>query len=394
MQTPTVNEKVQPEARIRHLRPADLERRPEVGALLERLGLGKFEPDGLMAYRGRNDNWAGRTTNGDRVFVKCVGGGGRESSLESLQRFRRILACERLVGNDFAVGVARPRCLGWDESSRLVAFEWLEDAETGAEMAAADSFRDAAIAGRMIGQLHEAKVGNGEWIDNSPHPLPPTRNFQALSLSAFMRACAAELEAWRLLQGDEQLIEALETLRTSEQRAEHRPVHGDLRLDQFLMDDGDLYLIDWEEFRQADPARDLGGFAGEWLYRAILGSVPGEEGAERLATGQFPTAHDEIMANGVREFERLRPNITAFWNGYRQARERVAAEDPELAQRATAFAGWHLIDRLLAAAVERPRLSGLERAMAGIGRSALVSPNEFTGVLGFRDESEEAANAG
>jgi hypothetical protein len=144
-----------------------------------------------------------------------------------------------------------------------------------------------------------------------------------------------------------------------------------------LVTDGVTYLNDWEEFRLGDPARDVGGFAGEWLYRAVLGLPP--ETDDRL-TPVVEATDAEIVERGVRELTRLRPRIRSFWSGYRTARPTV---DPELAERATAFAGWHLLDRLFAVAVERPRLLAVQRAAAGVGRTALLAPDRFTTTLGL-----------
>src|SRR5687768_7358133 len=69
------------------LEAAPLGAAPEVNAVLQRLGLGVLDGDGVSAFAGRNNNWAGRTSNGSAVFVKRLDG-DRE---ESLLRFRRAL---------------------------------------------------------------------------------------------------------------------------------------------------------------------------------------------------------------------------------------------------------------------------------------------------------------
>lgn len=352
----------------------DLDDAPEVLALLKRLGLGAFRTEDVVAHLGRNDNWAGTTTSGAAVFVKKLGGG----SVEARTRLDRIVGFERLAERH-EDGVRRPHCLGWDEDSLLVAFELLEGAQNGSELAADEQFDDdlARAAGQAVAAVHTMDADAAAAIDESPHPLPPIDQIRALPLTAFYAASAAELEAWSLLQHDADLARGLVELRDREREAPQVPIHADLRLDQFLVAGADqLYLSDWEEFRCGDAARDIGGFAGEWLRRAVLSigstsdpSVPDLE-----------PSHESIVERGVKELERLRPRVIAFWTGYV---ERSGRADPSLAERATAFAGWHLLDRMLASAARRPRLLAVERAAAGIGRSALLAPSRFVDVVGL-----------
>lgn len=358
----------------RRLAAVDLDDVPEVLAFLKRLGLGSFRPQDVVAHLGRNDNWAGTTTTGAAVFVKRLGG----EPDEARRRFDRVVGFERLAGQRGA-GVRRPHCLGWDEGAFLVAFELLEDADTGSELAGDDRFDEglAHDAGKVIASLHAMDPEATADIDRRPHPLPPLGQIRALSLAAFNAASAAELEAWSLLQHDRDLARALGALRTREREAPQVPIHADLRLDQFLVAGADeLYLSDWEEFRRGDAARDVGGFAGEWLHRAILGIASSND----ASVPDLDPSHEAVVERGVKELERLRPHVVAFWAGYLEGSDRV---DPGLAGRAAAFAGWHLLDRMLASAAQRPRLLAVERAAAGIGRTALLDPSRFVGVLGL-----------
>ncbi|WP_433453911.1 hypothetical protein ACQPXS_37580 [Streptomyces sp. CA-142005] len=72
----------------RVIAPVPLKQVPEVVDAMERLGLGRFQPDGLVGFLGRNDNWAGRTTDGLEVFVEA----GRGPSCGGARPFRRVCA--------------------------------------------------------------------------------------------------------------------------------------------------------------------------------------------------------------------------------------------------------------------------------------------------------------
>ncbi|MDX3668218.1 class V lanthionine synthetase subunit LxmK [Streptomyces europaeiscabiei] len=360
--------------------PVQLDKVPEVGVFLERLGFGGFVAETVVAHVGRNDNWAGTTTSGAKVFVKRVGG----EPNDVLRRFRRITVFEEIAARFSGTELRAPAFLGADEEHRLVAFEHLAEARSGSELSADESFDDALCrrAGRILGTLHALPVEPGT-LDESPHPLPAIEDFEALTLPVFASSCFAEIESWALLQRDVELIDALRRLRQRELAAPKVAAHCDLRLDQYLACDGELYLTDWEEFRSGDAARDVGGFVGEWLYRVIQG-IPQSISREPGHVFGQDASHEDILKHGALEIDRLRPRIQEFWSGYRETRPEA---DEDFTTRVAAFAGWHMLDRMLAGARYVARLTAGDRAAAGIGRTVLMAPHDFTSVLGLEGTS-------
>ncbi|UBU19213.1 class V lanthionine synthetase subunit LxmK [Nonomuraea gerenzanensis] len=353
------------------LRASSLDDAPQVNDLLHRLGLGTLTQESLESFAGRNNNWAGRTSSGARVFVKRLDG-DRE---EALIRFRRVLDLQRAISAGDTDDLRCPPLLGHDEEHRLLVFEWLEHGLAGNSLATKGEF-DAGLArrcGRAIGALHRLPLT----ADRSAHPLPPTWALHALPLSLFSAARVAELHYWTLLQNDRPLITALEALREREQSVRPRTCHGDLRLDQFLLHDDRLHVVDWEEARVADPARDVGAFAGEWLHHAIRKI---NSDVDKVYGPGVTLTRELILERGAAEIAAVRPLISAFWQGYRDS---GVTADADLAERATSFAGWHLLDRLLATAGMQTRLRPIDLAAAGIGRNALLEPARFVGTLGF-----------
>ncbi|MCK2213711.1 class V lanthionine synthetase subunit LxmK [Actinomadura sp. ATCC 31491] len=353
--------------------PVPLDQVPGLADFLTRLRLGALRPDAVSAFFGRNDTWAGVTDEGVPVFVKRV--------LGEAGQVRRRVARTRAMGTalDGHPVINTPRFLGADEESGLLAFTLVQDARSGADLAGDDAFTwDLAYsAGRQVGTLHTLAAPPPVAADDSEPPMPPRDRLVALSLEAHAAASGAELEAWALLHNDPVLVQAVEDLCDRERRGPHVLVHGDVRLDQFLCHDGVLHLTDWEEARLADAARDVGAFAGEWLYRGVLGMAGPDDGM----------SDREVIANGARRFEALRPHVEAFWTGYLEARPE-ARDDRGLAARAAAFAGWHLIDRIIVAGHQRGRLSAVERAVAGVGRTALLRPADLTTTLGLGERHE------
>ncbi|MBP0452198.1 MULTISPECIES: class V lanthionine synthetase subunit LxmK [unclassified Kitasatospora] len=351
--------------------PVDLDGVPHVDALLTRLGLGPFDRSTVTSAQGRNDNWSGTTAAGTEVFVKQIKGPDRAGRVQHTTTF-----CAAAEGR-----LDTPRLLGVDEEQGLLVFAYLPDGRSGRELLADDAF-DEAVCERAAAVLAKVHALPPAGFDTAPHPLPPTDHLQAVGYRFYTQATAAELATWRLLHGDAELARALHELRAADTGdiASRCPVHGDLRLDQFLLADGVLHLTDFEEARIGDPARDLGAFAGEWLHQAAM-AIPLTL-ADASPMGHAAT-HDEIIATGVGEIEQRSPLVRRFYAAYLEQAPSFVREDKDLATRAAAYAGWHMMDRMLATAGSATRLSPVTRAAAGIGRTVLLSPAEFTSSLGL-----------
>jgi hypothetical protein len=357
--------------------PPDLDAVPEVDTLMQRLGLGSFDRDSLTSAPGRNEAWKGTTVSGNAVFVKRLVG----SAADVQARFSRLLQFQDCAAELQAAGLLRyPKLLGFDRQAALVAFESIEDSQSGSLMMVEETFDNSLAfqAGQAIGTLHAESPTRD--LEASPPSLPSLDLLRGIPEKMLDNCSFGQISAWSLMQKDQQLVDGIATLLHAERQAPKVPSHCDLRVDQFLIKDEVLYIADWEEFRLADPARDIGGFAGEWLYRSILDIVTTR--GDTTSFTDFEMTHDVIVQRGVEKLERLRPRVVHFWDGYRSVR---GAIDPQLHHRATAFAGWHTLDRLTASALRSVRLSGIERAAAGVGRAALLQPERFAAALGFEE---------
>lgn len=340
------------------LRPRSLADVPTVEAALRAAGLGTFAAEPTAA-RGRNENWLGRTTSGDDVFVKLVA--GTPQTVRS--RVEAIAVAQRVLSQ--VPEVRTPELLATAQDDGVVVFRRILDATDGGSLLRDDELTDdvAEDVGRALAATHCATVPEGATVSTEPSPLPPVGSLTALPLAVFPQLSAAELETWSLLQQDRELVAALAALRQEEAAAPTAPIHGDLRLDQFLLAEGELWLCDWEEFRLGDPARDLGALVGEFLNHAFSQLTEIEDGAT--------VDHASIMKRGSDRLEEILPTIRRTVDAYEQA---VGHPVDDMLLRACRFAGWHLIDRLLAAAHEKARLHPLARAVAGIGRSIVTGP--------------------
>ncbi len=371
-----------PDASRHDLAPVPLSEAPEVARALRRLGLPPLVPDGLVSHPGRNDNWAGRTEGGQQVFVKRLD----RRAPDPTARFDRAYAFQvaRTAAGPFSWSA--PVFLGGDREALVLVYALLEGAVSGAALAEEGRF-DAALAcraGRAVGELHCFHPA-GVPAAAADHGRGLASRLSTLTVAEYTRSSAAELGFWALLQHDDDLKAALRVLGERSGAAEPVPSHGDLRLDQFLLHGDELHLCDWEEFRLADPARDIGGFVGQWLFRAAtLMFTEFEPDAPEEQAGADGGTHAALVRGGADQLDAVRPLIAAFWRGYRDARPTA---EPGLAERAVAYAGWHLFDRVLATATHSARLTAVQRGTAGVGRGALLAPRRFIDVLGLRDDA-------
>ncbi|MFW6692172.1 class V lanthionine synthetase subunit LxmK [Streptomyces sp. MAR4 CNX-425] len=332
-----------------------------VNTCMKKLGFGAVAPESVRAYPGRRDKCSGITSDGRGVFVK------RESPA-GLERVRAVEGMH-------LPGLRRPLLLGTVEEEDIVVYELLEPAVAGDELVRESRFGPecARRVGEALASLHEAPLPQAYddvSLDPGTLPFPPVEGLEALPVPWFAAASGAVLELWRLIQRDARVCEAVRGLRSRERSALRVPAHCDVRFDQFLFVDGAAYLVDWEEFRLADAARDVGAFLGEWMYHALRTAHRAEPGEERSVGG---------AADVVAELRRVQPLVASFWLGYLAVR---ATDDPGLPRRATAFAGWHVLDRLLTDVATLPRLRTAHHTAFGFARTTLVSSGDLAHLMG------------
>lgn len=334
--------------------------------------LGSVRPDSARVLSGRNTNIAVRTDAGIDLFVKLVDPDPSNTGFAHTMKFEEFARINREQMQSAGV----PTLLASSPEHGILVYELVRDARTLAELfddRDIDPARFDAV-GRQLAVFHSVSGGTDS-IPTAPHRFPPLGSLRALPLEYWTRCSAAELEAWSLMQADEQLVAALDDLRRQEAKVPQRPVHGDMRLDQVLLDAHAVYLTDFEDFRLGDPARDIGALLGDLTYRAVLSIIKDWSGDFAL---DADLTHEAILDRGTDALEAQRPVFTAFWNGYRAV---TGQADSELTTRATAWVGWHMFDRLLAAGKDRNRLLSVHRAAAGVGRAAMMDPERFSATF-------------
>lgn len=342
-----------------------------VGAVLPRLGRDVDEVEEAHPHLGRNISGRLTFADGEQVFVKRISG------LGAAERYARSVSFHDAVDHPTLPDTSTPRLLARDEEALILAFEVVEGEKGIGAQIRDDELDDAGLVrlGRCVAGLHSLPVRDATVTDTS-HPFFPPHGPNAITAQMYYGSTMGQLEMWRLIQGDQSLREACDELVHAD--APKVPVHGDFRGDQVLFAGDTMWILDWEDFRLEDGARDVGALMGDVFYhrmRTFMGSF----------AGGLPAAIDEraIVARGAEALEAAAPRARMVWDAYRTARGDL---DPGFVHRSIQFFGWHLFDRGLAAGTYYGRLSAVDRALAGIGREAILGGEAYAGALGMAIE--------
>jgi hypothetical protein len=220
----------------------------------------------MRGFVGRNDNWLVPTPPDGDLFVKCLRGPRDQLVI----RMARVAAFERLVADAPPETFRTPAYHGADELRGMLVFDCLPDSRAASDLFADDELAPATVFefGRIVAEIHRlphTSIG----VDDAAGGGRAVTSFYALDAESYANCSGGEVEAWAMLQHDKLVLKSLSAMQASSAQAPAVASHGDLRLDQFLLDAaGAVYLVDWEEFRYADPARDVGAVVGEFLHHA------------------------------------------------------------------------------------------------------------------------------
>lgn len=332
-------------------------------------------------HAGRNPCWKGRTADGDFVFVKIEEAIDPKASTDGIRSRALTFFDMRVDSAELKkfVSAIDPRVTSPD--GRIQVYPW-QSSVSGSELLTEGKLDRAVVqkVAASIQSLHAAGTAAPEAA--GPHiaeSLPGTYGIPALPVDLIPSLSGGQLSAWALMHNDPELMETARATVLAEYRASDRTyIHGDLRIDQVLLDEADgnrfSAIIDWESFGRGDPARDTGTFMGN-----VLNIIATTEVWNVKRTVTEPDWQDQIR----RAVECAKPYLIDFLAAYFGKRRMSFSEIRDHIVRAIRFAGWHQFDRLLASADNAALLSPLTKAMAGVGRTFILFPHDIDEELGL-----------
>ncbi|MEV6429917.1 phosphotransferase [Nocardia sp. NPDC051463] len=353
---------------------------PDAADFLTSIGV-VVEDQDQHIHAGRNPCWKGRASDGELVFVKIEELIDPKASVDG-NRSRALTFFDMRVDSaelkNF-VSAIDPRAISPD--GRIQVYPW-QSSVSGSDLLTEGKLDRAVVQGvaASIQRLHaagtEARDIAGPHIAES---LPGTYGIPALPVELIPTLSGGQLCAWALMHNDKQLMETARATVLAEYRASDQTyIHGDLRIDQVLLDEADgnrfSAIIDWESFGRGDPARDTGTFMGN-----VLNIIATTEVWNVKRTVAEPDWQEQIR----RAVECARPYLIDFLSAYFGKQRVPISEMRDHIVRAIRFAGWHQFDRLLASADSAALISPLTKAMAGVGRTFLLFPHDIDEELGL-----------
>ncbi|MBL7564508.1 phosphotransferase [Staphylococcus saccharolyticus] len=284
--------------------------------------------------------------------------------IDALRRFHNCLKWEELRTKQIRLN--SPELIGYDEDDLSLKYQWIENATSLEEELEGPSpnFKNRIVeAVNMLVTLHTSNLGNVS-ID-SESELPQHESLlDSLDKYEYASCTGAELELFRLLQQDSELIEAI--MQSSEDN-EVCTCHGDIRLDQFIYTDDKLWIIDFEEFRKGDPTRDLAGIIGAIYFDCLLKTFT----ETTQETSNAKKVEAQMLERGKNYIAQMTPTMQLAYQTYASKKTMNKIQ----------FAkniGWFLLERIMSRAKYSFRLSAIDKAILGIGREIIVFPEKLT----------------
>ncbi|PHV68348.1 phosphotransferase [Williamsia muralis] len=343
-----------------------------IAHVIPQLGRDVDEITEVKPLLGRNISGQITFEGSHTVFIK------RMTGLGAADRYIRSVSFHDAIDvSDAPAHTATPALLARDNDSHTVVYEFIDNGVSAGQLLRDDDIDSATLerVGRCVAGLHCLPVRDASVTDHST-PFFPPHGPNAISTQMYYGSTMGQLDMWRIIQSDSGLRAALDQLATTP--TPKVPIHGDLRGDQILLAGETNWILDWEDFRLQDGARDVGALMGEVFYHRMRKSLASFAGGDEESV-----TDTEIIERGTAALAEATPGARAVWDAYRAVRADAAA--PEFVARSVQYFGWQLFDRALAAGTYFGRLSALDRALAGIGREAILGGGDYAEALGMTE---------
>lgn len=262
-----------------------------------------------------------------------------------------------------------------DDDSYTVVYKWLEGSEnlqdkvsnTSIESVASDIYK----ATELLKKINSLNIQDFE-MKKKPRK-EKISPLIALTEGKYINSTGGELELFALLQHDNFLKGHIFDNNKSNSNQKNEGIrHGDMRLDQFIVTpDNKVWIVDFEEFGYGNKLADVAGILGSILFDVLyktFSSIDMEIIDENEVNRQF-------MNNGERNLNNVKPVMEKVYRIYTD--EFITSDAKEIAR----LIGWFLIERIMSRAQFTFRLSDVDKAIAGVGRQAVLEPDSVLDLL-------------
>jgi aminoglycoside phosphotransferase (APT) family kinase protein len=283
----------------------------------------------------RNRNLRLQLGNGDGYFIKL---GVEPSQRLTLSHEARAYEFIRQVVGERTASVL-PRLYFFNTDQSILVLE-LYARDTIRTIYAKRPARARHLTGKLgsaLGRIHRALAGAGRFPAEFETFCPLPLELWRPSITFIETCSAGQLEFLRMLQRDDELCHALESLRSvwlANTEALPAFIHGDMRLDNCCLAGGkrSIRIVDWELAGRGDQAWDVGAVFADMLSGWLM-SMP-------ICSAADPSRYTHLAQPSL---DMMKSAAHAFWSAYADARGVPVAQRPGALEVAMRYAAARLV---------------------------------------------------
>ena len=323
----------------------------------------------MELLKGRNNLKQVRENKDNYALRKQLTG----NPVDKDRRYKNLLAWDKCIDT---VNIPSPHILKTDSESYLLTYEWIAGKsvqnmyEESGKHPSKKVLADIAANLARINSL--SNVSDGDKIESTSI----NNGFLlALKKEEYANLSGGEISLIGILQHDHQLIHAVEHFFQKFRHSKHHigMCHGDFRLDQVMLgDNGQLYMVDFEEFHYGYTACDISGLLGSLFFNALFKVFSSAPDALSETTDYAGYYQSEEM----KAFDEVAPLLSLCVTAY----EKKLGEKIDLAEIAY-FVAWFMIERIISRAKFVFKISPADRAILGISKAIILEPADFTDLI-------------
>lgn len=309
-------------------------------------------------------NITSQIIDGEKIYFKKNIKGPKN---DSIRRFNNLIKWDDLIKE--MPNIYSPKLTNVEKDDLCLLYEWITDSHSLEDYLQNEHPKLEQLiieASKILAEIHTFKYKEID-LDNENELPNKEKLLFALDKYEYASCTGAELELYNLLQQDKQLID---TLSKRENILDYALCHGDVRLDQFVYDEENLWIIDFEELRVGDPSKDLSGIIGSLYFDCLLKTFS----KTTQETSNEEEVEQQFIERGVDYIEKISPVIQSSINTYTEINEINTRQ-------LFINVGWFIIERIMSRAKFTFRLSATDKAILGIGREIILNPDSLEDIF-------------
>lgn len=216
-------------------------------------------------------------------------------------------------------------------------------------------------------------IKNKENIEPIDH-IGLIRMINFIDPKSYCYASGAELEFLTLIHQDEILRRSFnEKINYLSENLPHRLVHGDIRFDQFIIDqNSNVWITDFEEFHLGNAYKDISNLLGSILFQFLLDTFSFSD-FESITSADIDA---QIMARGQDNLIAAGKIMNKLYSKYKDM------VDTNLdVSGLSFFIGVFIFERLESRAKFSYKMSAIDKAIAGIARQLIINEEFIASIF-------------